>query len=188
MVMVIIEPYNLNWKLEFEALKEVYSQKLEGLVSDVLHVGSTSVEGMFAKPIIDIDLVIREEALLFPVTAKLNELGYDYQGDLGIADRYAFKRNSLLVPYTKPEREWQKHHLYVCLQDSIALKNHLLVRETLRNRKELAVQYGMLKQKLVDVPSFDIETYTKGKTKFLLSILKDAGLTDQELAIIAGQN
>jgi len=95
-------------------------------VSDVAiaieHVGSTAVPGMAAKPVIDMDVVIASRTNLPSIVSRLGSLGYQHRGDLGIADREAF-----LAPRNQPA-----HHLYLCVENSLALKNHLAVRDYLR--------------------------------------------------------
>ena len=57
MKKIIVEDYNPEWKLQFEALKNLLQQHLQGLFISIEHVGSTSVEGLAAKPIIDLDII-----------------------------------------------------------------------------------------------------------------------------------
>ena len=56
--VVVIEPYNEKWKLEFENIRDMLNSYIGDLVLSIEHVGSTSVEGLSAKPIIDIDVVM----------------------------------------------------------------------------------------------------------------------------------
>lgn len=113
---VIVETYNEMWTTEFEKIKAEIESVLANLCIGIEHVGSTSVVGLSAKPIIDIDIVI-EDYLVFPeVIKKLNSIGYIHEGDLGIKDREAFKY------VDKPHL--QQHHLYVCPKYS---KHHVLI-------------------------------------------------------------
>jgi len=92
------------------------------------HVGSTSVEGLSAKPIIDIDIVIKDHSAFELVKEKLALIGYVHEGDLEIKDREAFK-------YVGKEY-LQQHHLYVCPQNSAELARHITFRNYLRNNQE----------------------------------------------------
>jgi GrpB-like predicted nucleotidyltransferase (UPF0157 family) len=158
------------------------------LIIDIQHVGSTSVPRLVAKPTIDIDLVIEDRGVLNSVIVKLEELGYEYQGDLGIKDRESFKRKSDKTPLDGSGRIWQKHNLYCCIKDSISLKNHIQFRDFLRKNPEKVVQYGELKKRLVSQHPFDTNLYTELKTPFITEILKEAGLGDAELESITEQN
>ena len=75
------------------------------------HVGSTSVEGLAAKPIIDIDIVVSSVNALLKVIECLVSLGYAHQGELGIQGRHAFFQTANV----------SKLHLYICLEDSLGL-------------------------------------------------------------------
>ena len=84
---VIVVPYNEQWQNAFEIISSELAAVLGELALSIEHVGSTSVSGLWAKPIIDIDVVIRDNAVLPAVIEKLETIGYHYEGDLGIAER-----------------------------------------------------------------------------------------------------
>jgi GrpB-like predicted nucleotidyltransferase (UPF0157 family) len=109
----------------------------------VEHVGSTSVPGLPAKPIIDISVIVPTGAAVAVAIERLSTLGYRHLGDLGVEGREAFASPNM------PPR----HHLYVCPKDSLALKNHLIVREHLRTYSEVATEYGALKRRLAEQSS-----------------------------------
>ena len=126
---VIVLPYDSTWKSDFEKIKAEIENAVGDLILSVEHVGSTSVEGMSAKPCIDIDVVIEDYSVFEDIIQRLAAIGYTHEGDLGIPDRHAFK-------YTdKPHL--QTHHLYVCPQFSKELHRHLTFRNFLRDRKSV---------------------------------------------------
>ena len=84
---VTVLPYSEAWKSDFEKIKNEISASLGSLALAIEHVGSTSVEGMSAKPCIDIDVVIEDYSVFDAVARSLNEIGYIHEGDLGIAGR-----------------------------------------------------------------------------------------------------
>ena len=88
---VIVLPYNKRWKYAYEEIKTEIEGALGNLIINTIHVGSTSVEGMSAKPCIDIDVVIKDYSVFDDVVSKLKTIGYIHEGDLGIKDREAFK-------------------------------------------------------------------------------------------------
>lgn len=94
-----IVPYDEQWEFEFLLLQQVLSNSLGELVKCIEHVGSTSVKGLAAKPIIDLDLVINANDDFEKVSLKLQDLGYLYEGNLGIEGREAFARKDEFVPW-----------------------------------------------------------------------------------------
>jgi GrpB-like predicted nucleotidyltransferase (UPF0157 family) len=185
---IIIVEYSTDWPLIFEDLKRVYERFLAGLVIDIQHIGSTSVPGLAAKPIIDIDLIIENRNILKYMIVKLEKLGYEYQGDLGIKNREAFKRVLDKTPLDGSDRIWQKHNLYCCTKNSISLRNHLQFRDYLRKDPEKARQYGVLKKKLALQYPLDINIYAELKTSFIVEVLKGTGIESKELESITKQN
>ncbi|WP_422657510.1 GrpB family protein [Paenibacillus sp. EC2-1] len=170
---VIIEDYNEDWPKRFNEIKSILHQPLEGLILSIEHVGSTSVPGLAAKPIIDIDIVVESMTLLPDVILRLDRLGYYHEGNRGIENREAFGRRDDNVPYHINTIEKFNHHLYVCSKDSEALMNHLTFRDTLRHRPDLVVQYGALKRELAEKYRNDRKAYTEGKTEFVHRVVCD---------------
>jgi GrpB-like predicted nucleotidyltransferase (UPF0157 family) len=105
-------------------------------VSTVIeHVGSTSVPGLAAKPVIDMTVVVPTPAAMGAVIARLATLGYRHRGDLGVPGREAFDR-----PGGTPD-----HNLYACVAENDGLRNHLALRDHLRGNPAAARSYGSLK-------------------------------------------
>lgn len=121
---VVVLPYDEKWKQDFEDIKNELMKVLATFVNAIEHVGSTSVEGLAAKPIIDIDVVVKPNDVKRAIAA-LESIGYLHEGDLGIEGREAFS-------YEEKEH-LQTHHLYVCPEDSAELKRHLAFRDYLRS-------------------------------------------------------
>jgi GrpB-like predicted nucleotidyltransferase (UPF0157 family) len=157
--------YDPSWPRIFDQLRKGIWPSVCDVATAIEHVGSTSVPGIAAKPIIDIDLVIESIADLPLVIGRLAALGYKYLGNLGIEGREAFRSIE-----TQPH-----HHLYVCVQNSFALRNHLAVRDYLRNHPSDAAAYSKLKKRLAEQFSNERERYMEGKTEFILLILKQCG-------------
>ncbi|TDH28570.1 GrpB family protein [Segetibacter sp. 3557_3] len=187
MMELRIVDYDPGWPAAFEAIKLVYKAHLGKLIIDIQHVGSTSVPGLGAKPVLDIDLVIDNMNVLPAIIQQLGELGYIPLGEMGITGRYAFKQ--VLVPDNQlnPARNWPKHHLYVCEQHNVALSNHLHFRDQLRKDRKLATQYGELKRSLAKNCT-NMDEYVSGKTGFIVEVLKTAGLDEQSLKTIVQNN
>ncbi len=167
---VEIVPYDLHWPLAFEELRAALTEALGGLCVRIEHVGSTSVPGLAAKPIIDIDAVVAREDLPAAIEA-LWRVGYAHEGDRGIEGREAFACAACDVPRVGPRRAWPAHHLYVCAPGSRALARHIAFRERLRANPELAVEYARLKVSLARQFRLDREAYTTAKTAFIERVL-----------------
>jgi GrpB-like predicted nucleotidyltransferase (UPF0157 family) len=185
---VHIEPYNPEWSREFEHLRALYHHHLRDFPCDVQHVGSTAVTGLWAKPILDVDIIIEDKTLLGGITTRLEGLGYIANGEQGLPGRFAFRQMRDTVPFQTPHQRSFPHHLYVCYADCLALKNHLLFRDMLRSRSDVREQYSALKQALVKDSGMNREEYLKGKTEFILSVLSLAGLTETEMQVIRDAN
>lgn len=184
---VLIEDYSTKWMEAFGHLAMVYTKHLDGLITGIEHIGSTAVPGLCAKPVIDIDIVIDTRDQLNRIISILIGLGYEYLGEVAIPDRFVFRPFSTFVPIDDSGRMWQKHHLYCCLKGSAALRNHLILRDTLRNDEVLAQAYGALKRRLAEV-SDNMDEYVMGKTKFITAILATGGMSEQDLLAIELQN
>jgi len=161
---IVIEDFDPQWSTTFETIRLGLATALGPLALRIEHVGSTAVPGLPAKPIIDIDVVIESESDLPAVTDRLATIGYTYQGDLGIARRYAFCSRD-------PE---PAHHLYVCPKDSPELHRHLLFRDFLRTHPSTAHAYGALKRQISAEVAGDRVAYTERKGAFIERVLQDA--------------
>jgi GrpB-like predicted nucleotidyltransferase (UPF0157 family) len=168
---VVVEVYNPQWPLQFQELHSLLWPAVKDVALSIEHVGSTSVPGLAAKPVLDIDIVISDMSKLERVIMGLAGLGYEHRGNLGIEDREAFRH---------PQPRY-KHNLYVCPQTSIALINHLSLRDTLRADAGLRDEYAKLKFELAQKFPNSIDDYLEGKTAFILRILEKNGLTPERL-------
>lgn len=183
-----VVPFTENWAQTFDALARLFKMDLEDLIIGIEHVGSTAVPGLPAKPIIDLDLIIQDKSRFEEIKAILEKRGYLYVGEMGIPGREAFKRSSEYTPLDAENSVWPAHHLYVCLQDSIGLKNHLIFRDYLRANPESAAAYGRLKITLAEIYPYDIDRYIDGKTDFIIAVLEKTGFNKTHLNDISGQN
>ena len=165
---VVVLPYDEGWKQAFAQIKDEIQAALGSLVLRIEHVGSTSVRGLSAKPIIDIDVVIRDYSVFDAVVTALKEIGYRHEGDLGIAAREAFRYDG--------KAHLQKHHLYVCPQDSAELKRHVAFRNYLRSHPDAAREYSRIKEEGAARYPDDIEKYIRHKSPFIEKIYGEIGV------------
>lgn len=165
---VVVMPYDENWKQAFEDIKTELDAALGDLALRIEHVGSTSVEGLSAKPVIDIDVVIEDTSMLEFVIVALAKIGYSHEGDLGIPGREAFKYEG--------KDHLMKHHLYVCAKDSAELKRHLAFRDYLRSHPEAVKEYSRVKTEGAELYPYDIDKYIEYKSPFIDGIYGKIGL------------
>lgn len=168
MPVTLVSKYNPEWLLQFQAIQKVLKKNLAGLYLRIEHVGSTSIPGMVAKPIIDLDIVIQERNMQ-NVIAALEKIGYIHQGDLGIPQREAF---DLEDPELKSKLPC--HHLYVCPETSPELERHLCFRDFLRKHPEYASQLSALKWSLAERHDNDRQAYMDGKDALVKDIIRRA--------------
>ena len=180
--------YQPEWPHQFEQIKKVLEDSIMPYIMRIEHVGSTSVQGLAAKPIIDLDIVIAEKKDLVPIIEELGCLGYHHVGDLGIVGREAFKPRSEASPDDGSGTIWPPHHLYVCLQNNLGLRNHLALRGYLRNHPAAKNKYSELKMNLARQFPHDMDRYIAGKTTFITNILQKCGFADPEIEKIKTQN
>jgi GrpB-like predicted nucleotidyltransferase (UPF0157 family) len=175
-VIEVVE-YDEAWPLWFEQLRVRYRRLLADLaVVGIEHVGSTSVPGLAAKPVIDVDIVVERNDVRAALAA-LVAAGFESRGDLGVVDRYAVQLADDPI----------RTNTYVIVRGSLSLRNHLAVRDELRSNPLLRDEYGALKRRLASETG-DIDDYVGRKSPLLQHILERAGFTEAELADVARAN
>ena len=165
---VVIVPYDPAWKDAFERIRQMLDDTIGAYLQTIEHVGSTSVEGLGAKPVIDVDAVLRSADDFRAVRAALEACGYQHQGDLGLPGREAFFRPK---DYNDWERNTMKYHLYVCFPDAVPYREHLAFRDYLRAHPQARQDYQQLKEQLAEQFRYDVDSYCERKTEFVRSIL-----------------
>jgi GrpB-like predicted nucleotidyltransferase (UPF0157 family) len=174
---ILVVDYDAEWPHHFETLRARLWPAVADVAIAIEHVGSTSIPGIAAKPIIDLSIVVPSRADVPAAIERLERLGYQHRGDLGVPDREAFNN-----PEGGPH-----HNLYVCPQDTIGIVNQVTFRDHLRAHPLDADRYAALKKTLAQRCE-NIDAYVAGKTDFVLDVLRRAGLTDEQLATIERAN
>ena len=161
--VVNIVTYNPLWKAEFEKIRSALNALAGDLVLGIEHVGSTAVEGMAAKPIIDIDVVMESYEVFPMIQHRLEQAGYTHLGTLGVEGREVFDGGQ--------DPGWMPCHLYVCSQDGKAYLEHIALRNYLRQNAEARQAYARLKENLAERYHQDVDAYCENKTAFIQQIL-----------------
>jgi GrpB-like predicted nucleotidyltransferase (UPF0157 family) len=162
---VVCLDYDPRWIEEFENIKLYLQRILNDHIIAIEHVGSTSVVGCAAKPILDIDLVVETHTDFEAVKMILESVGYAHRGDQGIEGREVFKRLF--------NDEFMAYHLYCCQKDSIELLRHLSLKAYLTDHPIIRDEYGRLKKRLALQHSESILDYMEGKDHFIKQMLID---------------
>lgn len=179
---ITICAYDAEWPAQFEAIKEELAQDLaeEGIpVLSIEHVGSTSVPGLVAKPIIDILVVIPSAEFTMPRLQEVKDAlgwgarqgGYHYIGDGGVKGRWSFKLYDV-----EPVR-----NVYVVAEGSLPLRSCLALRETLRVNERLRDEYARVKIGLAQREYDNVMQYATLKNPIVNKILREAGWTEAEI-------
>ena len=161
---IVVSDYDDAWPLHFEEIARPVRAAVADLGATVEHVGSTSVPGLAAKPIVDVDVAVASPEDVPAAIERLRALGYLYQGDKGVAGREAF-----LWP-----RDARPHHLYVVVRGSRPHLDHVEFRNHLRDHPELAREYAALKRALAERYGDDRLGYTEAKADFVTRVLRAA--------------
>lgn len=156
--------YNKQWLALFEAEKQRLTLPLRNQLVEIAHVGSTSIEGLAAKPIIDIAVLIKDIALIDQLVGGLEQAGYDYHGEFGLPGRQFFTRGTPRI-------------VHVHLVDSNSSHWHMwhTFRDALRGNNELRETYQELKQGLAEKFKHDRASYTAGKSDFVMQVVAQHG-------------
>ena len=142
---MVITIYEKEWPQQFLKIKAEL-QKVLTVPCQVQHVGSTSIPGMKAKPIIDIDVGLENWSDFETVKRALAEIGYEHEGDRGITGREAFCRDGKVHNEILDNID---HHLYVCSVDNEEYKRHILFRDYLRSHNEARDRYNQIKEEIL---------------------------------------
>lgn len=155
-----IAPYNPAWtnmfKNEAQALTEVLSAEIIGID----HIGSTSVPNLYAKPIIDILITVKDISKLDNYNNMLAEMGYEAMGENGISGRRYFQKG----------RDDRTHHLHVYEKGNQHVHRHLAFKDYLINHPNEVEDYGQLKLKLTNDNNTTIDEYIRGKNDFVQAL------------------
>ena len=161
--IVRLEPHTEQWHALFTKEDNRLRVAIGEYVLAVEHVGSTAICGLSAKPIIDIAIAVQEIADASRCVTPLEQIGYEYRGEQGIAGRHLFAKGD---PRT--------HHLHMVELSSDLWVGYLLFRNYLRQHRETAEEYERLKRDLAQEHRKDREAYTEGKAAFIEGVLKAA--------------
>jgi len=156
---VTVVPYDPQWPAAFErGAREVKAALGESLLA-IHHIGSTSIPGIHAKPIIDMLAVASDLSPVDEYKKHMREIGYEAMGEFGIDGRRYFRRDNVAGVRTEQVHAFEAESPHV--------RRHLAFRDFLQAHAGLALEYSQLKQRLAAAHPFDIEAYMDGKEAFI---------------------
>jgi GrpB-like predicted nucleotidyltransferase (UPF0157 family) len=166
MSAIKVVDYDPTWPALFEAQKRTILSIVGDMVEDIQHVGSTAVEGLCAKPKIDIDTVLRGHELIPEAIERIKPHGYAFQGE---------PYNDGMWVFTQGHGSYGAR-LYICGPDNATHSKRMRFRDYLRAHPEAATAYGALKRRLALEVGGDWKFYTGGKSDFVAEIVRLASL------------
>ena len=164
---IIIEPYNPEWPELFMCESSLIRLSIGSYITVIEHIGSTSVPGLAAKPVIDMLIGVKSLADSPRFVPLLEELGYVYvpEHEVDLPERrYLYKQ----------QRGEDSFHLHMVEPQSGFFRRHIAFRDYLRSHAEDAAEYASLKLRLAREFGSDRSGYTDAKTEFIQSIERKA--------------
>lgn len=159
---VEVVPFDPEWHRQFgEAAVEI-SRIFGNECIEIHHIGSTSVEGLSAKPVIDLLPVVRSIENVDAFNGKMADAGYMAKGENGLPGRRYFQKGG----------NERTHHVHIYEEGSPEINRHLAFRDYLRTHPEKAKEYGTLKEELAAEYPQDIKKYIAGKAELVSEIEK----------------
>lgn len=154
-------PYDPNWSSIFEFEANDIKKALGDNCVEIYHIGSTSVPGLAAKPIIDMLPVVHDILTVDDAINAMERLGYEAKGEYGMLFRRYFQK--------------QGFNIHIFEENSSEISGHLLFRDWIRTNEIDRVHYAALKQDLALRYPNDMHQYVFGKDAFIKNVLSRAG-------------
>lgn len=161
---VAVEPHTAEWEISAGRTVEQLKSILGGAAADVQHVGSTSVKGICAKPIIDIAVGVYDFDMLLALNDILEKNGFIYRGQDHPGQHL----------YVCGGEDFRTHHIHAVIYGSKAWHDYVNMRDYLNCHEDDAQAYSALKEALAEQYPEDRQTYTAKKSEFINEILAKA--------------
>jgi GrpB-like predicted nucleotidyltransferase (UPF0157 family) len=176
---ILIVDYDPRWPQLYEEERGLIQDALGDRVVAIEHVGSTSIPGIAAKPVIDIAVGVPDIRDAYKTIFPLSKLGYRCMGEALIPERLYFKKpwDSHNFPGEGSPRRTHQIHMYNPAHEEWA--RHLAFRDYLRAHDDLRDEYAALKRRLAVEHAGDIEAYADAKSEFVERVLKLAGAPER---------
>lgn len=160
--IVRLDEYNPKWHEEYETEEELLKQVLKDKIIEIYHIGSTSIPGLKAKPIIDILMVINSLDEIDEIEKLLSCYDYHNHGPAGIGDRFFFDKG--------PD-EAKSIYIHITTKYSDTYYNQLYFKKYLIEHPEYISKYCTLKEELAQKYADDRKSYTASKDEFIKEVI-----------------
>jgi GrpB-like predicted nucleotidyltransferase (UPF0157 family) len=163
---VEVVPPDRHWQSLFKAESQQLSIAFGDNAIAIHHIGSTAIETIYAKPIIDILIEVKDLDRVNDRNTPIEALGYIAMGEFGITYRRFFRKDN--------KDGIRTHHVHTFEVGSAQIDRHLAFRDYMRSHPEAAHEYSQLKQQLAQKYPDDIQSYLDGKDGFIREIDRKA--------------
>ena len=163
---VTLRPHEEEWERTAAETVELLRGIFGSLAADVQHVGSTSVRGIRAKPILDIAVAARDMEAVRELIPELERAGVIFRGE-----DHPGESRFVMGDF---EADTRTHHIHVCPAGGVDWRNYLNFRDYMNAHPEKAAEYDRLKGELAENYALDRGSYTAGKAEFIAGILREA--------------
>lgn len=160
---VELENYNDNWEKQYKKEEELLKQVLGDRIIEIHHIGSTSIKGLKAKPIIDILIVIKSFNEISKIEELLKNYGYINRGQQGVSDRYFFAKGPEIA---------RTHYIHFVEPKSNTYYNQVYFKKYLTYHPEYIEKYCNLKEELANKYANERPKYTASKNEFITNVIK----------------
>ncbi|MEB9972118.1 GrpB family protein [Bacillus cereus] len=157
---IVVVPHENHWSEKFQMEAKRLKSAMPETVK-IYHIGSTSVPGLAAKPIIDMIMEVENIERVDGWNERFIELGYIVKGENGISRRRYFSHGT---------EEKRSYHLHVFEKGNPEIVRHLAFRDYMMAHCEEAEAYATLKKELAEKYTYDGELYTEGKNEFVRNV------------------
>ncbi len=164
---VLLSNYNEQWPVLFEKERELLIKTISNKNVQIEHIGSTSIKGLIAKPVIDIMIGLNNPEVMNELTKKIISIGYSY-----IKEYEIFMPNRRF--FRKVINKTTTHHIHMVEINNEFWQRHLAFRNYLRMNPEIAEEYGNFKLKLSEREWTDTNEYVEAKSEFIKPVEKEA--------------
>lgn len=169
---VELVPHDDSWAAEFESEKKRLKKLLGKAAIDIQHVGSTSIPGLMAKPILDIAVAVKSASVLRKLISVLSAAGYDVKDSIN-------ELGEILARKGTPDN--RTHYIHIEVLNSMFWNNHILFRDYLIKHPEYIKEYEDLKKDMFERFKDERKLYTAAKNDFIEKIL-DYAREEQQMA------
>ena len=159
-----VVPYNINWVNKYLAEAEKIKKIMADELVKIHHIGSTSIPGISAKPVIDILVEVINIENIDDYNEKMKEIGYIAKGEYGIEGRRFFLKGEIN----------RTHHIHVFQVGNSEIIRHLNFRDYMISHPDEAKAYSEMKRELAIKFRHDIDGYCNGKNDFIKNIDRKA--------------